>query len=118
HAQLAVERGRPHADVLAAQALELTRRQAELRRDGGDRDGAREVLLHEQQRPPYTRLGHGFGQRRVGLGIAARAWAGGQQRLARFLRDRTPGVLLDQGGCQRRSSGTAGGGDAWAVGQA
>src|ERR1700724_4707634 len=50
HAQLAVEGSRPHTDVLPAQALELTRGQTELRRHGRDRDGARQVLLHEQQR--------------------------------------------------------------------
>src|SRR5256885_14605111 len=60
-------------------SLELTRRQAELSRHGGDRDGAREVLLHEQQRTPYTRLGHGFGQRRGGGGGPGPAGAGGQE---------------------------------------
>src|SRR5580658_10903794 len=44
-AQLAIQRGRSHSDVLTAQTLELSCGQAELGGHRGDRDGAGEILL-------------------------------------------------------------------------
>ena len=117
HAQLPIERGRSHANVLAAQPLELSCGQAELGGHRGNRNRAREILLHQQQRAAHARLCHGLRKRRMRLRIAPRARPVEQQHLARLLRHGAPEMLLDQIGCQRRSPGAAGAGDARPVGE-
>ena len=101
--------------MLPAEPLELPRRESELGRDRRDGNGAREVLLHEQQRTAHARLGHGLRQRRVWLAVAPGARAVEQQHLAGLLRDGAPEMLLDEMGCQRGGPGAAGAGDARAV---
>src|SRR6516164_1764170 len=112
HAQLPVERGGTHPNMLPAKTLELTGGETELRGYRRDRDGARQVLLHEQQCAAHPRLADGLREWWVRLGFAAGARAVEQQHLARLLRDRAAEVLLDEIGCEGRGSGAAGAGDA------
>src|SRR3974390_3481912 len=96
HAQPPIERGRPSANVLTAQPLELACGEAELAGYRCDSDGSCEVLLHEQQRAAHPGLGDALREWWMGLRLAACAGAIEQQYLARLLCGRAPEMLLDE----------------------
>ena len=69
HAHLSIESGWPHAEMTAAEPLELPNRDAEFRGDGSDSQPLRQILLHQKQSATYARLINTFCQRSVRLSI-------------------------------------------------
>src|SRR5205814_8777848 len=105
HAQLSIQRGRSHTNMLAAHALQLSYGDAELVGDRGDCNRSREILLHEKEGTSHPGLADGLRQRRVWLSITAGALTIKQQYLAGFLSDRPAQVLLNQESGERCGTG-------------